>query len=341
MNLIAEKNLVRDFIATLEIHSEELEKDFFDTKEREYSTTEEAYMKAILSYQKDLEDLRLPISHFVSKGFNMYTSLYAYYKMNHPLDTFDAFTTQLEALKQEDIRAMLSIGLGLEEDFSVAELNETDLSPEGKWCILSLLGDFERTKKQLLSIYTKTAQLYRKHYHGLEKEFPSLIECKCQKLSTNQEKILQKFYYDFLPQSPEPSEIYILPMNVNRVSIDMSLYGEKTCFFSMGLFLWDNILAKEGSEAVDERQCLDILKLLADPTRFGILKMIKGGITTNKVLAAIFSITSAGVTYQLKTLAEHDLIQTNEGTGKYEVNDALIQRVFDALQKDLKLSEKS
>ena len=68
------------------------------------------------------------------------------------------------------------------------------------------------------------------------------------------------------------------------------------------------------------------------------MKSIRRGINSNKVLADLYDITPAGITYQLNNLQENNLIRYEDSSKKYIVNIDLIERVLNNIRLDFSIN---
>lgn len=119
------------------------------------------------------------------------------------------------------------------------------------------------------------------------------------------------------------------------MSINKVMYWEEIMiiFWDIVIFLW-NITLKLWIQKILENEVIDILKGLSDPTRYKILKSIKSGISSNKVLAKLNQVSPyCAITYQLNYLQNIHLIEYDK-TKKtyYSVNSDLIRTIVNAVK---------
>lgn len=107
---------------------------------------------------------------------------------------------------------------------------------------------------------------------------------------------------------------------------------------AVGLHVYDYYLALEKQRTLDQVTMQHVLKVLADPTRYGIMKCIEKGMTSNKEIAKIFSISPSGVTYQTKFLLENQILLIDPETKRYVLNQEIIRLALHTVLAELNIA---
>lgn len=329
MKLLQEESYVVDYLCSLALinEKEEIEKDeslldkVIDT---EYKAKEKEYVDEL---EKNLNVTKA----FIGQSYNLVFRIATYYNEFK----FKKFITRVEKLEVDELKLILQKDLSLKENFTLSDIEELGISFKDKWNLAKILAEFDLLKGELVKelkenykIYQKTVKYIEKNYSDKIKETLEIIKNKDELYARIFKKYLSKEVFD------EFENIYILLVKVNFVEVNKT---SNSNFIALGNYVLDYFEKLEEQKKLDEVKVNQVLKSLADPTRYGIIKAINQGITSNSVLAEMFSISRAAISMQFKTLQENDIIYLDATTKQHKVNKEIINHALENLKIELDL----
>lgn len=333
MKYLDDQSALLDFLLSFEL-GEMIEEWDDGEKTLLEDIVDHQYMEIVKTYVLGLSQNTL-YQKFVTKEYNL---LLKYFLTQPDIRTINDFLLSLQELSLENLKSIIASAFDLPEvDFTLHDLEKTSLSSQSKWEIFLLLTEFDTLLPKLIDQlrhqyqqYQLSVQLIIELYDDKFQVLQSLMSEGDQLYSLIFEPLMDRTLFD-------QKEFYgIFPLSLNRIFVQYKV-GVKR--IALGLYVYDYYDEKQKRQLVDEQTTQQILKVLADQTRYGIIKCIVNGITSNKEIAKIFSISPSGVTYQLKFLVEHDILQKDEVTKHYRVNTDLIQSALSNILLDLDIHE--
>ena len=176
-------------------------------------------------------------------------------------------------------------------------------------------------------MYQETAQL-------LESQYSEKINEETQLLQAKSDQLYEIVFKDYVASEDFHHSEQNLIFLLNCYSV-FYFNDSKTSYLGCGVFAREYFEFIRGTAAYSQTFRENILKILADPTRFGILKMINSGISSNKVIARKFGISPAAVSYQIKNLLENQLILVENSHKKYRLNKPLLKQLLNGIENEL------
>lgn len=323
------ENKVIDFCLSLVYAGKSLEEQK-DYKELEKSVSS-SYIKEIKEYQIFLQEYRKDIAYFVNEDYNLLLYIVTIYQTLSVED----LCTFLKSATQEDLFQIVSKQiLDKEVAFSTKALLDIAMEEKNKWKLTELHDHYLSIKEGFLTILPHAWKRYDELVTYLERQFQDKIEHESQRLTEKSSQLYKMIYQDYITKedylSSEENYLFL-------VAFQQSLFikNGESGILGLGLFAYDYMKLVKSIEHYDQESREKILKILADPTRFGILKLINEEVFSNKIIANKFGISSAAVSYQLKNLLEHDIIRMDSTSRKYRVNKDLLKQLFAGIEKEL------
>lgn len=319
MMLMDEKTYLVDFLLSFELMDDVSE---WDDGEKTLldKVVDDDYRKLIESYTTEISSKKI-FQKFVTKEYNL---LSKFLFRQDEIGDFSSYIATLSQLDISEFKILIAETLGLpNESFEFRDLDQANLSAQSKWELFLVIDDFEDVLPRLIEELEKQYRYYCDIIEVIEASYGQKIQ-DLRNLINEEKALYDTIFEDILTQElfDEHQEFLILYLSIHRVMIN---YKNNHKLLAIGLYVYDYYLEKKKQQAVDYEVMQNVLKVLADQTRYGIIKCIGRGITSNKEIAKLFSISPPGVTYQLKYLAENDIIYKDNLTKHYVINKELIR----------------
>lgn len=295
---------------------------------------DENYKKYTLDYVGYLTRYVDGIEFFVTKEYNL---LWLIWRFFASVSTFEEYTELLETLTRSDLETILKEHFNLKDDKSLDSLmiDKMELSPESKWQLCVLLEDLENKIKKLVMYLKKQYIFYCETADKIYEEYQEKIHALDKRVESPEnlyqlmfENLLDKERYDKIDQ------FIVLLISSHAIFVH---YTPSCKMIALGCYVYDYYIEKETQKQLNNIKCQNVLKILSDPTRYRMMKCISKGLTGNKQIAELFGITPAGVTYQMKLMAEHELIYIDDIKKQYVLNSGLITAALRTVLVDLEL----
>lgn len=324
-----EKSYLLDFLVSFELMYEDLSDDEETILDKIVAPT---YKKLIMEYISTFSEKDI-FKKFVSKDYNILSSLMLNQKN---IINFEQYLQAIKELDKKEFKISVSKIFKIENtDFLLNDMESLELSSEAKWKLLLLLENFDQLKDDLVLSLQQEYAIYCSYADKISDQYPEKID-ELKGLFENGTGLYDVVFKDLLvidkSDFDELQEYLILRISVNRV-----LLKYKNKQVALGTYVYDYFYEKSKEKDLELEMMQNVLKVLADQTRYGIIKCIGNGITSNKEIATIFSITPSGVTYQLKFLADKEIIRKDNVTKQYVLNNELIKSALATLTSDLDL----
>lgn len=325
------KSYLVDFLKSFELVT--VIDDFLDDKEQTLldRIMPAAYKQAVLSYSESLKAQDSIFGRFVTRDYNLLLALL------FQMDSLEDFGTYRQFLVQQTLSSFVEL---LEQTFSLSylekgyhQLEELDLLPTNKWYLFTILSDFETKKEELLEALDRQYVLYCQQADYLYRTYEDKIN-RLQESLSQSENLYPLIFKEVLSEEEYHSrkDCFILLLSGHYLLVH---YKKNHRLIALGLYVYDYYLEVERQKTINQETAQTVLKVLADPTRYGIMKCIEKGMTSNKEIAQLFSISPSGVTYQTKFLLENQMIKTNPETKNYQLNRELIAQALTNVLLDL------
>ena len=318
-----------DFCLSLVYASKNLE-DYKEYKDL-LKVIDKDYLKQIKDYQVLLQHDAKSIDFFVNEDYNLLSYIQIDYQATH----FEDLYSQLITMSKKDFFQIISTHiLEKETSFSIQDLLKATLSDKHKWKLTELYYNFEAIKQAFLTVITRAWSRYLTLVDCLEKQFNPKISREQKRLLQQSDELYETVYRDYISKqdylSARSSHLFL-------VSFQKILFIKVDDFaiLGLGLFTYDYFNLIKTNHAFNQEIREKYLKILADPTRYGILKLIIEGISSNKIIANKFGISSAAVSYQLKNFLDHKLIVIDSDSRNYALNKKLLRQILAGIEKEL------
>lgn len=324
---MTDREQLLDFILALNLVKEPLS----DYPEYETLTSllSKDYLDQLKHFQQALTTLE-DWPFFINDGYHIPL---AYLSAQTSLQSFSQFIDGLDSLSSQEFQELVSKAAfdGVSDNLSFDAINQSNLSKLNKWHVSSLIFNAKQEQKKLVDLLNVSWQLYEEHL----KTSLSLLE-QSQLTWPKQADVYNKVCqaYISLEQFEHCQERLLLPSLAHKF---FYLQTPRANVMAMGPFTvsYFEHLNRQTHYSQEVRE--QVLKTLADPTRFGILNFINDGIWSNKVIAQRFNISSAAVSYQLKHLVEHEIILFDSNLRTYSLNKTKLSHVLEDIKKELNL----
>lgn len=318
-----------DFCLSLTLANEKIE-----TK-KEYKLIQkmlpEDFLAAILQYQNRISEHQQKLLPFVNTEYN----LLLYFTLLNDVQTFDDLIVALNHWSKEDCFQLVSTYIiESEQKFTIKALIDVQLTSENKWQLTELFTDFANKKEKLLQCIPTIQQMYQETAQLLESQYSEKINEETQLLQAKSDQLYEIVFKDYVASEDFHHSEQNLIFLLNCYSV-FYFNDSKTSYLGCGVFAREYFEFIRGTAAYSQTFRENILKILADPTRFGILKMINSGISSNKVIARKFGISPAAVSYQIKNLLENQLILVENSHKKYRLNNPLLKQLLNGIENEL------
>ncbi|MGT2799479.1 ArsR/SmtB family transcription factor [Streptococcus marmotae] len=292
---------------------------------------DKTYLSEIKKYQFFLQNNTRYIEFFVNEEFN----LLSYILVVQQITSFEELSSFLRDVSKDQLFQIISTHiLDKETKFSTKDLLDVSLEEKNKWKLTELYYHYPQIKKKLLEIIEQSWNQYLQVVTNLEKDFYSKIIQEKKRLADKSSELYAVVFQHYISENDYASaqNNHLLLVSFQKI---LFIKLEKDTTLGLGLFTYDylNFIKSMNSYSQESRE--KFLKILADPTRYGILKLIIEGVSTNKVIANKFGISSAAVSYQLKNLLDNKIIIVEPGGRKYSLNKDLLKQIISGIEKEL------
>lgn len=331
MKFLKEESFLIDYLKSFELlHTQNDLQENNSLLDRVIDTN---YKKKIQLYVKELSDdfYDSVIRYFIGEDFNILFTIVN----DNKIRNFENLSLTLEKYTLDDLYTSLRSKFNSISDISLQNIEELSLSFEDKWKLAVLLNEFSNIKPQLLEELSLYYEKYLEYAEELYKEYREKIN-QVQEALVDGNILYQHIFSEYIEKKifDEINERVILLLSANEIVI----YSTKNChMIALGLYVLDFYLEVERQKKVDEIEMQQILKSLSNSTCYGIIKNLNKGITSNSVLADMFSVSRAAISMQFKHLQANDLIIIDQVTKQYVVNKEKIKHAIEKLQVDIDL----
>ena len=335
-----EKAKALDFLKSFNLEMDEIE----DTNSLAYRITDTYYINTVNSYLNEIKLYKSEIDKYISPEYNLFLNLYFYLDDKKQINNIYDYFKELESITKYEFKKLVfsNFNIGFndynnQDDYSIVESINTD--SRGKWNLLSMI---QSTSKTLIDI----RKLLEKLYPIFNRYEDVLIERSKDKMQSIIKMIKEqpkRFYRDMLDEYVssklidsidfEDTEHYVIYMNAHLFISEV--FGNKR-ILATGIYLPEYFKYKNINDLFNNERRQQVMKSLADPSRFKILTLIHSGVNSNKKIAEVLGITPAGVSYQTNQLTSVELLkhQSSDIETKLIVNTKLIEDVFNYILSD-------
>lgn len=223
----------------------------------------------------------------------------------------------------------------LEEAEFIKFLDGDSIPMEMKWNVYKIYKNFDEHVDRLWDFIERLIPIFQEVYKKYESAFVEFNDFwkEANKDGTLAEKII---YVSGLDLDFDGINATLCPswMGCNMVA----LYGEKNwddIFIMIGLFFKDYNFF-DNAQISDKEMCAR-LKLLSDPSKYEILKLIKDEGKYGAQLAQHLNLTTATISHHVSALVNSGLVTIEKNANRiyYHLNTPLFGRSIDQLRKDL------
>lgn len=269
--------------------------------------------------------------YFVGEKFNILFSITNY----NNIVSFEDLMATLGNYHLDDLFECFRAEFNLQSDVSLQNIEELSLSFEDKWKLAMLTNEFSNIKKKLLLELPIYYEKYLEYAEELYREYLEKIK-KVESALTEGEFLYQNIFREYIEKKVFDGidRRLILLLSANEIVIYST---SRSHLIAIGLYVFDFYLELERQKKVDEIKMTQIFKALSDPTRYGIIKSLNKGITSNSILADIFSVSRAAISMQFKYLQANDIIIVDKVTKQYVVNKDVIKYAIEKVKLDMDL----
>ena len=289
------------------------------------------YLRLINEYRENMENKYKNIYKFLDQDFNILVLIF----INSKGENFNEFYEYLNKISSDDIKKIIKKNYELEEELTVENVNELSLSDSSKWKLIYAYNNYDKFRDFLLEEVKLAYEDYNRLYNLISSNYKDDIDKLIEQIESGKYKKILRSQLSENIINKTYSEYFIFLVSIYLVYI-YDKNGNKCMGF--GLYSIKYFEELEKNRNINPEELKGVLKSLSDPTRYNILKSIRRGINSNKVLADLYDITPAGITYQLNNLQENNLIRYEDSSKKYIVNIDLIERVLNNIRLDFSIN---
>ena len=323
MKFNKEKNELVDFLFSfVQIKSWEKEDKVFQ------KIKDDDYIDLVNAYEEKVSRNWNRIYGFVGRDFNLIFDMCILSRAKNVED----FLKFLKESGQEEMQAAINKSYDFKDGLDLKGLESLDIEDGSRWKILYAYESFDNEKEGLIEDLEGAYEDYRSYRKIILDSYEKVIKDLVESLEAGRDRDLLYSYMGEAMRDYRDFEFVIGLFSFNAIRV-----WEKEKLISFGLYSlkYFEELEKAKTSSLEESQ--EVLKALADPTRYKILKSIKSGINSNKVLATSLDISPAGVSYQLKSLKDANLIFYDSSSKKYRVNNDLLKAAINNIELDFSL----
>lgn len=341
------------------IYTEENIKDSYNERNELDDIMEEGYIEFLKTCEAALTPYKEEIGIFYSKSPMDYYDFSSLIMDSYTVFGFkkeEEYLNHLLTLKEDEIKISLIKGImKLEEkdmstedngekekesislDTNIMELiKNLSIDSASKWNLYLILEEPKKYITQYVELLYKLLPEYHRFYLPQEEK---VIECgmKLEEYLNHEEDGLDKITcYMVSSKMLAKGTITILISFIQSYTLRL-VTGSSVPYLLWGFKIEDAFqeLKEKRENKLSER--ILVFKNLGDKTRYEVLRLIAGGESSTKNIAAALSVSSATISYHINALVTANIIKYEKNNSKvgYEVDWNLIKEVFDGLKKDL------
>lgn len=283
------------------------------------------YIEIVESYVELIKKKYFNLYNFVDEDMNVYMSLFIRWNSLN----IDDFLSKFMSLYENELGKVLKESFML-KDISEKTIKEAQISNTSKMKILYLISNLSNIKKETADSLKLAFREYERYMSIISDKYDKEIKKLEQSVESGQlNYIFTSIFNQKIMSSVD--KYSFLVMSINKVMYWEGNYDNILGYSYFSMKYYFEIM---NSKNIEENEVIDILKGLSDPTRYKILKSIKSGISSNKVLAKLNQVSPAAITYQLNYLQNIHLIEYDETKKTYSVNSDLIRTIVNAVKID-------
>lgn len=323
MKFNKEKNELIDFLFSfVQIKSWEKEDKVFE------KIKDDDYIGLVNAYEEKMAGNWNRIYGFVGMDFNLVFDMCNLSKVNNIGDFLDF----LKDSGKEDMQEAINKSYNFKDGLDLKGLESLDIEDGSRWKILYAYESYDKEKDGLIKDLEGAYEDYRSYRKIFLDSYEKVIKDLVESLEAGRDRDLLYAYLGEAIKNYRGFDFVIGLFSFNAIRV-----WEKEKLISFGLYSLKYFEELEKAKTRSLKETEEVIKALADPTRYKILKSIKSGINSNKVLATSLDISPAGVSYQLKSLRDANLIFYDSSSKKYRVNNDLIKAAINNIELDFSL----
>lgn len=331
MEFLKEESFLIDYLKSFELL--DMQDDMEENNSLLDRVIDSNYKKKILLYVEELNrDFQDSVTrYFIGEKFNLLFSI----ANDNEIKSFKALIGKLDNYTLDELYETLRGILNLQSDISLQNIEELSLSFKDKWKLAILINEFADIKMKLIFELSNFYETYVEYAEALYKDYFEKIS-RVETVLSEGEFLYQNIFREYVEKKifDGIDRRLILLLSANEI---IMYNTRRSHLIGIGLYVLDFYLEMEKQKKIDEIKMTQIFKSLADPTRYGIIKSLNKGITSNSVLADMFSVSRAAISLQFKHLQANDMIIVDDETKQYAVNKDVIKYAIEKLQMDIDL----
>lgn len=244
------------------------------------------------------------------------------------------FPSQEEQEKESFCRCLLGEAMSCcqQDTIFMDRLDQLLPSDRLKWTALKIYKDYPYHKALLTREIQKVESVLRPIYAKYMEPFSPFLQGLAQRATDG---LLFSYLKDRTPLDflgPQDLETY--PSLMGCGQIRLISHGSSSA--QGRLYLGLHFDQKE-KQALTQKELLDCLKLLSDPSKYEILKSIKEEERYGQQLATQLHLTTATISHHMNSLSGHSLIQIKKDANRfyYSLNKTQLKKILHKLETDL------
>ncbi|MGT2895744.1 hypothetical protein ACVRZR_05110 [Streptococcus entericus] len=314
---------------------------------------EKDILSDVWQIKEEIKDKLSPLDEDL-KRYNLWSEAYAISHIlyiilldkGHDPKTLSEALDLFETLSEQDIikaYQMTLVRSYIEEEIEAVPLltylDKVEMSAENKWYWYQAINSPKETVEGLIKVLRQVETIYAPYYEQFASERQSYLEAFG--LESFFAYVPMAGMSNMAEQYQTTYELILLsPIHI-RV---MAMFFTKE--FSLPIWL---VTSTRMDQLLNQRDVLDmdsfstILKTMSDISRYQVLTELIQPHAKNKVIAEKLGITGAAVSFHTQKLINSKLLLVDHDnqTTKYKLNQGLIQQMIDKLTGDFNLEQKT
>lgn len=213
-------------------------------------------------------------------------------------------------------------------------LNKGGYSDSYKIMLITFYTSGISLYKSFINDISSTVELLRKNYYMIENDINNFYknELNKEQFSTRINNLLGTNY-----ENSNNFVVYPTIFNYNQVIVNS--FKDKECTYFWVGYMWILLFEIKNARKNEEQKVITVLKIISDPTRFKILKLLNKKPMYNQELAGELNLTSATLNHHINILLNESLITfdiNNQDKKKifYRLTDGVIEKLINNLREE-------
>lgn len=209
----------------------------------------------------------------------------------------------------------------------IQELEKSKYSSQAKWNIMKVYVQYEYYNEQLFQVIASLQPMFKKVYKKANFLFVAFDQ-----------------YWGPIIAENNFVKIFKELTTVDLDMKNMSIYPSILAFYSVAINIYNMHIGvtfhktKGILHNFSEDKVIEILKIMSDPSKFEILKMIKDEALYGQQIAKAMDLSTATISHHTSKLIDHGLLEVKAENNRvfYKANKQQIKRLLERLEEIFK-----